>query len=105
MIDVVFSAEARADAIAVFAFYERRREGLGLRFRDHLDRALEKIRQDPARYPVVYRELRRRLIERFPYAIFYRVYTDMVFVVAVMHGKRTSARWKSRANAKPPGAP
>lgn len=95
----LLSGDARADALEAFAFYERRRQGLGARFREHLDHAIARIQEDPARYPVVYRDLRRRLVERFPYAVYYREYSDVVFIVAVMHGRRSPDRWKLRASA------
>lgn len=91
------SDEARADALEAHAFYEGRRKGLGVRFRDHLDRAILRIREDPPRYPIVYRELRRKLVERFPYAVYYRVYDEFVYIVAVMHGRRNPQHWQRRA--------
>ena len=91
------SPEARADALSAYAFYEDRREGLGARFREHLDHAITRICEDPKRYPVVYRELRRRLVERFPYAVYYRLFPDRIYVVAIMHGRQNPERWKKRA--------
>ena len=98
---VVFSEDARADALETFAFYEGRRRGLGARFRDHLDLAVRRVSEDPERYPLVYRELRRRLVERFPYAVYFRVYPELVFVVAVMHGSRDPQRWRARGDTDP----
>jgi toxin ParE1/3/4 len=94
---VIFRDEARADALSAFAFYEDRRAGLGKRFRDHVDVAIGKLQRSPERYPTVYRDLRRRLVERFPYAVFYRVYDDVVVIVALMHGRQDPAIWKARA--------
>ena len=93
------SDDARADVLEAFAFYEERRAGLGTRFREQLDHAILRITQDPARYPVVYRDLRRRLVERFPYAVYYREFPDVIFIVAVMHGRQNPERWKLRAPA------
>jgi hypothetical protein len=42
VIRVILADEARADALEAFAFYERRREGLGERFREHVDHAISK---------------------------------------------------------------
>jgi toxin ParE1/3/4 len=95
----LLSDEARADVLETFAFYEARSAGLGVRFREHLDHAIDRIVEDPERYPTVYRGLRRRLVERFPYAVYYRAYPETIFIVAVMHGRRSPARWKSRAPA------
>lgn len=97
MIRVVISDDAQADLLGAYSFYEDRREGLGARFRDHVDFALARIQIAPERYPVVHRDLRRRLVDRFPYAIDYRLYPGVVFVVAVMHARRAPSRWKRRS--------
>ena len=93
---IVFSDEASEDAIAAFRFYEDRSEGLGERFRDYLGIALALVQRRPEHAPVVYRELRRKLVERFPYAVFYRHYPGVIYVVAVMHVRRSPASWKRR---------
>jgi plasmid stabilization system protein ParE len=93
---VVFSSEAEADALSAFDFYEERSEGLGGRFRDHVGVALSRIQQSPEQSPIVYRNARRRLVERFPYAIIYRLYPGLVYVVALMHARQNPAAWKRR---------
>lgn len=95
--ELIFRAEARADALEAFRFYEKRQRGLGVAFREHLDFALARILESPQRYPFIYRDLRRRLVERFPYAVLYRDYPEAVVVVAVMHARQNPQVWKSRA--------
>ena len=103
MTRVVLSEEAEVDALTAFRFYEERREGLGERFRDHVGIAFGRIRVSPELSPIIYRDLRRRLVERFPYAILYRVYPGLVYVVAIMHAKQNPAIWKRRASSDEPG--
>jgi plasmid stabilization system protein ParE len=103
VIRVVFAAEAEADALSAFQFYEERREGLGERFRDYVGVALAGIQRNPERYPVVYRNVRRRLVERFPYVIIYRLYPGVVYVVALMHARQNPAVWKRRVTGNEPG--
>lgn len=98
MIRIVLADEAQADALEAFRFYEQRREGLGERFRDHLDIALSRIQETPELYPVVHRDLRRTLVERFPYFVLYRVYPGLIFIVAVMHARQSPGVWKRRAD-------
>lgn len=69
MRQLLLRPEAREDALDAFSFYEAQRPGLGVEFRNHLDFALSKIMDAPERYPFIYRDLRRRLVERFPYAV------------------------------------
>jgi toxin ParE1/3/4 len=61
------------------------------RFRDHVGVALARIQTSPEVSPIVYRDLRRKLVERFPYAILYRLYPGLVYVVAIMHAKQNPA--------------
>jgi toxin ParE1/3/4 len=103
VIRIVISDEAQADALNAFSFYEERRRGLGERFRDHLDHAIGSVQRSPERYPEVYRDLRRRLVERFPYAIFYRIYPGVVLIVALMHAKQNPRTWQRRAGGNEPG--
>jgi plasmid stabilization system protein ParE len=40
--------------------------------------------------------LRRAVIQRFPFAVFYEVTTDEIQVIAVFHSRRDPEMWKSR---------
>jgi plasmid stabilization system protein ParE len=93
---VLFTVEARADALGAFEWYEEQRIGLGSVYRAALDAALERIAREPTSFAVQYRDLRRVLIDRFPYAVFYRVYPELVLVVAVVHGRRHPRAWQRR---------
>ena len=87
---------AAADIEEAFLWYERQRAGLGDEFLIAIQSALDKIVAHPNRYPVIRRNTRRMLVHRFPYQIFYRVYDEVVVVVACMHGRRDPLRWQLR---------
>lgn len=77
-------------------WYEERRDGLGLAFLDEVLAAFDAIEERPAHYPIVHRQIRRALMHRFPFGVYYRVETDRLVVIAVMHGSRHPRRWQSR---------
>jgi plasmid stabilization system protein ParE len=87
---------AAADIEEAYIWYEERRVGLGGEFLAAVDSLLDEIVAHPTTYPVIYREARRALLHRFPYAIFFRSYDDTVVVIACMHGRRNPRRWKAR---------
>jgi plasmid stabilization system protein ParE len=93
---VIFLVEARAEALDIFRWYEEQRTGLGIVFGDALDTAIGRVRELPLAHPVVYRDLRRALVDRFPYALYYRAQSDAIVVVAVVHGRRHPNRWRQR---------
>jgi plasmid stabilization system protein ParE len=87
---------AAADIDEAFLWYEGQREGLGHDFLTAAQKLIDAIADQPLRYPVVRRNTRRALLRRFPYTIYYRLYGDIVVVVACMHGRRSPRRWQSR---------
>ncbi|MDL1975564.1 MAG: type II toxin-antitoxin system RelE/ParE family toxin [Deltaproteobacteria bacterium] len=78
-------------------WYESRREGLGNDFVLCVEESLEKISRNPKLYPTVHKEIRRALIRRFPYGIFYFIEKNKIVVVGVFHGSRNPKHWKNRA--------
>lgn len=94
---VLFRPEARAEVLEAFHWYEEQRPGLGGVFRTCLDLAIERIQKAPLAYAVQHRDLRRALVDRFPYSIFYRVTPSVIVVVGVIHDRRHPREWKRRA--------
>lgn len=92
----VFQPAATADVEAAYAWYEKQRRGLGGEFRAAIDEVIAMIERKPAACPVVRRAVRRAVLKRFPYSIFYRVVGTVVVVEACVHGKRHPRVWRSR---------
>ena len=93
---LVVRPAAAADIDDAYLWYERQRPGLGEEFLVAADAAQALVAGSPTRFPVIHRSTRRVLIHRFPYAIYYRIYGEVVLVVACMHGRRDPRRWMSR---------
>jgi plasmid stabilization system protein ParE len=94
---VLVRPAAAADIEEAFLWYERKRPGLGEEFLEIVNAAMGDIAAHPARHPVIYRNTRRLLLRRFPYALYYRVHDDDIIVVACMHGRRSPKRWQQRS--------
>ncbi|MFO0843937.1 MAG: type II toxin-antitoxin system RelE/ParE family toxin [Gemmataceae bacterium] len=78
-------------------WYEQRQAGLGRDFLDEVERVLGEIAANPARYGFAEGDVREGLLTRFPYAVYYRVLTDRVRVLAVFHTARDPSGWQSRS--------
>jgi toxin ParE1/3/4 len=94
---VILLPEAREDVLEAFGWYEKERRGLGKVFRAALNQAIRRIRTTPFAAQIVYRDLRRVIVQRFPYGVFYRVMPQAIVVVAVVHGHRAPTAWMRRA--------
>ena len=92
-----FLPEAEGEYLGVVAYYERRQPGLGVRFRTELIAILERIRNTPRMYRVVYQpDFRQARMGRFPYSVYYREVADGIEVVAVSHDSQRPVYWLDR---------
>jgi toxin ParE1/3/4 len=78
-------------------WYDSQRHGLGNQFAAAVRDKLNHLRHTPEMHEIVYKDIRRGLVGRFPYGVFYRVLQRRVVVIAVCHTKRDPKTWKTRA--------
>lgn len=95
---LIIRPEAEFDIQEAFEWYEERDSGLGSEFVRAADSCLAAIGRNPLAYPLVHREVRRALVRRFPYGIFYLLEEDPIVVIACFHVKRNPQQWQSRIN-------
>ena len=97
MANVRIRAQARAEIAEAFEWYHDRSDVAAADFLAELDVAIHQISEAPEQFPVVHGLLRRVLVRRFPYAVYYKCYPNGVSVVGVIHGHRHPATWLRRA--------
>ena len=89
--------EAEDEYLDAVTYYERRRPGLGARFRTELIAILGRIRNTPHMYQVVYQpDFRQARVGIFPYSLYYREVARGIEVVAVSHDKQRPGYWLDR---------
>ena len=93
---VLIRPEAELDIQDAYQFYEQRSQGLGSEFVRSVDECFSKIGRNPMAYPIVHHQIRRALIRKFPYGIFYFIEGDTIVVIACFHAKRDAKRWQER---------
>lgn len=100
MIEYRLVSELRADLDieAAFRWYEKEQSGLGLEFLDELRAAYNRIVEGPFKYPHLRSGVRRALVKRFPYIVYFAVEPTEIVVLAVLHASRDPAEWQRRIN-------
>ena len=93
---IVFRPQAEGETLAVCAWYESRRTGLGREFAEAVDALLDRMAARPRAFPRVHGEIRRAVLSRFPYAVYFRLDRETLVVLAV-HGRQDPARWQIRS--------
>ena len=81
---------------AAFDWYYQRSEFVASRFAEEMNRAIGVILEAPRRWPMTNHGTRKFLLQRFPYAVYYREFSSGIEVLAVAHGHRKPGYWKSR---------
>jgi toxin ParE1/3/4 len=88
---IVFS-----DAEEAVVYYEKKLPGLGRRFYTSFLSALNEIQLKPSTFSYIKKPVRRHLIKKFPYKIFYLTADDSIIVIGVSHAKRSNAFVRKR---------
>jgi plasmid stabilization system protein ParE len=92
-----FTPEADAELTEARQWYSHHRKDLDSEFMQCIEVALLRVQSNPRLFPVVYGNLRRAVVRRFP-AILYEVTAEEIQIVAVFHSRRNPDVWKSRVN-------
>ena len=78
-------------------YYEEYSQGLGAEFLNEFEQQILKIASNPTRWVTVENNIRRSLMRRFPYVIYFRALEDEVLRVAVVkHQRRHPTYGRSR---------
>ena len=88
--------EAESDMSEAYDWYESQHSGLGRDFVDEISACLHRIETDPQLYSKIHGELRRALVQRFPFGVFYIVEPEYVSIIAILHAARRPETWKTR---------
>ena len=91
----------REEIVAAAMWFDGKVAGLGVEFLDLVEAELDKIEADPKSFPewehnFLDAEIRRVIVPRFGYLIYYQVFQDEVLVVSVSHGSRDYESWIKR---------
>ncbi len=92
---VFFTLAADAEMTEAAKWYAAVGLGLAERFEAEIDRTIERIGNDPAMYALTHKNVRRAVLNDFPYALIYRIEIDAVFVIACIHTSRDPRIWQA----------
>ena len=65
-------------------------------FEEEINRAFLLISERPGLYQTVESAIRRALVRKFPFSVFYRVLPEWIEVIAVVHQSRDPRTWHGR---------
>lgn len=96
MYTIIFKTAAEEDLNGIFNWYEEHRKGLGYEFLISLDECITIIQSNPSFAFNVTDNVRRATLSRFPYAVYYTMESETVYVHVIMHQFRDPEEWQKR---------
>ena len=57
---------------------------------------VERMSATPLQFPIVYKNVRRALLRRFPYMLFFTIDGETLLVIACFHSSRDPRIWQKR---------
>jgi plasmid stabilization system protein ParE len=97
MTRTVFHPAARRELEETVDYYNAERAGLGSEFREEVQRVITLLARFPQLGQPVRGSVRRMMLLRFPYHVYYRVLeSSNLRILAVAHNRRMPGYWLSR---------
>lgn len=93
---VSFHTLAERELNEAALYYESESAGLGAAFLAEAERAGDRILRHPETAPRLQGSIRRIFLNRFPYALLYRLDGNTVRILAVMNLRRRPTYWVGR---------
>lgn len=87
---------AELDVAEAQNWYEEQQAGLAADFHHEFGMVLARLAETPLIYPAVYRNIRRAVLHRFPYLVWYRLEGSVVTVLACTHAKADPSSVRAR---------
>jgi len=95
-VNFYFHPDAETEFNDAIDHYEEKQNDLGLDFALEVYMTIDRILSFPKAWPIVEGEIRRSLVNRFPYGILYSEESGDIFILVVMHLNRDPNYWKYR---------
>ncbi len=85
---IVFSSLAYVELEETILYYENEKEELGELFRDSVLEAIDKLHIFPELYVQISPNIRRIVLLKFPYNIFYNYSEKLITIVSIAHQRK-----------------
>ena len=93
---IIIHEEAEKELWYAVEYYEDKAKGLGLDFEQEIQKALALIQENPEISTESEYGVRRYLLQRFPYFIYYDEYEEYIWIIAFAHTSRKPFYWEKR---------
>lgn len=88
--EALVGRRAERDIRQIYEWYEAIEPGLGDKFKAAIDASIAMVLANPKAFRVVYKNVRRTILRRFRYHVYYQAGPDLVKILRVIHASRST---------------
>lgn len=90
------SDDAESDLEFSYSFYYEENPKVADIFFIRINKSFESIKSDPYSYPIVYKNVRKFIVKKFPFVVYYQIVESAIKVIAIFHTSRNPEIWNDR---------
>ncbi len=77
-------------------YYSKESPKVANSFYKQINLSLEILKQHPASFPLAYKNVRKYVVKKFPFVIYYQLVGSAIRVIAIFHTSRNPEIWNDR---------
>ena len=93
---IEFLPPAKSELDDAVKYYNLQAKGLGDRYKQEAKETINRISVFPTAWQEVKPEIRRCIMHKFPYNIYYSIQDDIILILAIAHQHRKPDYWIGR---------
>lgn len=93
---IEISDEAEIDFDKSYEYYFKDNSKIADRFFKKINLSFEEIKQNPHAFSIAHKDIRKYIVKKFPFVIYYQVVSSAIRVIAIFHTSRNPEIWNER---------
>ena len=93
---IELSDEAEDDFDKSYEFYIEDNPKVADTFFKQVNLGFENIKINPKSFPIAHKDVRKYVVKKFPFVIYYRIIDTIIQVIAIFHTSRNPEIWNER---------
>lgn len=93
---LIINPFAQQDILDAREWYNQQKKNLGDELLLEVKQSIISIENNPFQYPEVKESIRKAIVNRFPYSIFFTISTSTINIFALFHTSRNPKVWEIR---------
>jgi len=93
---IELSDEAETDFDKSFEYYFKENPKVANRFFRRINASIEDIKLNPFTFPFVHKDVRKYVVKKIPFVIYYQINNSTIRIIAIFHTSRNPKIWNNR---------